>query len=77
MTFLTATGYDVAAIMRDAHRRAKKCKLVSESYAEALSFYLEQVWIVARHEMRARQAVGRTVTVSKPFDNNNSPLWCM
>jgi hypothetical protein len=75
MTFITSTGYDVAAIMRDAHRRAKKCKLVSETYSAALSFYLGQVWITAQHEMRVARCTGAAVVVRKAFDNGNSPLW--
>jgi hypothetical protein len=75
MTFITATGYDVAAIMRDAHRRAKKCKLISESYNAALSFYLGQVWIMAQHEMRVHRCTGAAVMVRKAFDNGGSPLW--
>jgi hypothetical protein len=77
MTFLTATGYDVAAIMRDAHRRAKKCTLPGEKYPEKFAFYLAQVWITAQHEHRARLCTGATVTVAKAFDNGGSPLWRM
>jgi hypothetical protein len=84
MTFITSTGYDTAAIMRDAHRRAKKMRQNGtsnawreESYAEVFSFYLAQVWITAQHEHRARLCTGATVTVAKAFDNGNSPLWRM
>jgi hypothetical protein len=79
MTFLTITGYDVAAIMRDAHRRAKKMHhgigLFGGSYAKAFKFYLGQVWCIAQHEHRARLCTGATTTVAKAFDNNNSPIW--
>jgi hypothetical protein len=77
MTFITSTSYDVAAIMRDAHRRAKKCKLASESYSAALSFYLGQVWIVAQHERRIALCTGKEVAYQKAFDNGGSPLWRM
>jgi hypothetical protein len=81
MTFLTPTGYDVAAIMRDAHRRAKKMRSVgswsARTYADTLAFFLGQVWCLAQHEHRARLCTGATVTVAKAFDNGNSPLWRM
>jgi hypothetical protein len=76
MTFITATGYDVAAIMQDAHRRAKKfCADKSISYGEWFAFYLRQVWVLAQHEHRARLCTGATVTVAKVLDNGGSPLW--
>jgi hypothetical protein len=82
MTFLTATGYDVAAIMRDAHRRAKKVHAERKwhgkpigRYNDLFTLYLGQVWCLAQHEHRARLCTGATVTVAKPFDNNGSPLW--
>jgi hypothetical protein len=78
MTFITSTGYDVASIMRDAHRRAKKMHgngNAAAPYAAYLSRYLAQVWILAQHERRAADCTGATVTVAKAFDNNNSPLW--
>jgi hypothetical protein len=75
--FVTAGRYDLSAIVRDAHRRARKCKLVSETYADAFRFYLGQVWIVARHEMMLARCTGATVTRAKAFDNGGSPLWSM
>jgi hypothetical protein len=89
MTFLTATGYDVAAIMRDAHRRAKKVMaqhieakktataMKIAPYSDYFSFYLGQAWCLAQHEHRARLCTGATVTVAKAFDNGGSPLWRM
>jgi hypothetical protein len=76
LTFTTTTGYDVAAIMRDAHRRTKKMIAAGNTtYAETFAFYLAQVWILAQHERRLALCTGAAVTVAKPFDNNNSPLW--
>jgi hypothetical protein len=88
MTFLNNGRYDLSAIVRDAHRRAKKIQranqlgrevgrpgAISESYADLFAFYLRQVWITAQHEMRAARCTGETVTVTKAFDNGNSPLW--
>jgi hypothetical protein len=77
MTLLTATGYDTAAIMRDAHRRARKrCGIIGKRYyKDEFAFYLGQVWITAQHEHRARLCTGATVTVAKAFDNGNSPIW--
>jgi hypothetical protein len=79
MTFITQTGYDVAAIMRDAHRRAaKKCQTEKTmGYKEWFAVYLGQCWALAQHEHRARLCTGATVTVAKAFDNNNSPYWRM
>jgi hypothetical protein len=79
MTFLTATGYDTAAIMRDAHRRAKKMRATPQwqdaGYWVVFSFYLGQVWVLAQHAHRARLCGGNVVVLAKAFDNNNSPLW--
>jgi hypothetical protein len=80
MTFTTPTGYDTAAIMRDAHRRAKKMLPTFPEgvlYREVFAFYIREVWILAQHEHRARLCTGATVTVAKAFDNNNSPYWRM
>ena len=78
MTFTTSTGYDVAAIMRDAHRRAKKMRCIRwQRSIDVFAFYLRQVWIMAQHEHRARHCTGATVTVAKAFDNGGSPLWRM
>jgi hypothetical protein len=83
MTFITNGRYDLSAIVRDAHRRTRKmrdqAKLIQDrtSYAELFAFYLEQVWITAKHEMRAARCTGATVTVAKAFDNGNSPYWRM
>jgi uncharacterized protein with PIN domain len=80
MQFITSTGYDVAAIMRDAHRRARKAMPtwgVHHKYNQVFQTYLEQVWCLAQHEHRARLCTGATVTVAKAFDNGNSPLWRM
>jgi hypothetical protein len=64
-TFLTATGYDLPAIMRDAHRRAKKMRACTavEPYANYFAFYLEQVWITAKHNFRARKALTAAPTI--------------
>jgi hypothetical protein len=77
MTFLLNGRYDLSAIVRDAHRRARKrCGIVGmKHYKDEFAFYLGQVWIMAQHEMRAARCTGATVTVAKAFDNNNSPLW--
>jgi hypothetical protein len=83
MQFITETGYDVAAIMRDAHRRAKRMRADGTRawgdapYAKILAFYLNQVWILAQHERRAARCTGATVTVERTFDNGGSPLWRM
>jgi len=75
MTFLLNGRYDLSAIVRDAHRRAKKMRLPTERYMAAFRFYLGQVWLIAKYEMINARCTGATVTVAKAFDNGGSPLW--